>query len=252
MLRLSGLEQQARLGGWQPGTIIVALWAFFDESGEHDASGKLVRLTLGGFMARWEEVERLSQRWREALDDEALSEFHMKDIASDEHRFAEWPAERQYRLSRFVDILCDCALEFGAFSYTGDTRFRLFRRAYETAFVRAYINFSSLCDRLGERGTIVFAKTDEISERLIGGYFEHLGWGEELDGYSVRRSRNEPALQAAEIVARGMRRLMQDGLITYSFGRILNAGKAAHFWPQDPFAATAALGHRVHLKGQPS
>jgi hypothetical protein len=233
------------------------LWAFFDESGEHDESGRLVRLTLGGFMAPWEEVEKLCVRWREALDDEGLAEFHMKEIASDEDRFAEWPRERQNRLTRFVDILCDHALEFGAFSYTGDTRLNLFRGAYTTGFNRAYMDFASLCERSGERGRIVFAKTEEISERLIGGYFERLNWGEYLDGYMIARSRSELALQAAEIVARGMKRLMQDGGITYSFARVLMAarqpGKAFRSWPPDAFGATAALGHypwRVLLGSQ--
>ena len=247
----AGLEQQARISGWRRGTIVAVMWSFWDESGEHDGAGKLCRLTLGGFMAPWERIEILTQRWREALDAEGLAEFHMKEIASDEDRFAEWPTERQNRLKRFVDILCDCAVEFGAFSYVGDSRFGLFRDAYTSGFNRAYINFASFCERTGERGNIVFAKTEEISERLIGGYFARLGWGQYLDGYAVRLARNEPALQAAEIVARGMKRLMQDGGITYSFARVLieaaKPGKAIRFWPPDAFAASVSLGHSLRV-----
>jgi hypothetical protein len=245
--RLSPLEQLARICGWRRGTVVVVLWAFFDESGEHGVGGALRRLTLGGFMAPWGEIERLCERWRTALDEECLSEFHMKDIASDEERFADWPEERQKRLTRFVDILCDHALEFGAFSYTSNRQIGIFRELYSSGLHRAYIDVASLCERTNERGQIVFAKTHEIKERLVGKAFDRLGWAEWLDGYAVQLSRCNPALQAAEIVARGMRRLMQDGGVTYSFSRVLMAasqpGKNIRFWPPDPFSATVALGH---------
>jgi hypothetical protein len=234
----------------------MALWGFFDESGEHDTQGRLLRLTLGGFFAPWEEVKKLCERWRVALDEESLGEFHMKEIASDEERFATWSRERQGRLARFVDILCEHAQEFGAFSYTSNRRAGLFREVYQTALNRVFIDFATLCERTGERGHVVFARTHEISDKRIGGYFERLGWGEYLDGYTVQLARCSPGLQAAEIVARGMKRLMQDGGITYSFTRVLLAGaapgKAIRFWPQHPFEAVAALGHspRVLLTQQ--
>jgi hypothetical protein len=193
--------------GWKPQTVIGMMWAYFDESGEHGPDGKLLRLTLGGFMAPIENVRRLCERWEEALHAEGLGEFHMKHIASDEDHFAGWSPERQNRLARFVDILCEEGVEFGAYSYTGKRRFGLFRELYQSGLNRAYINFASFCERNGQRGHIVFAKTTEISECLVGGYFERLKWGEFLDGYSVQLSRDNAALQAAEIVARvGIRR----------------------------------------------
>jgi hypothetical protein len=69
----------------------------------------------GGSRSPARRPEKLCGRWREAVDDEGLAEFHMKEIASDEDRFANWSQERQKLLVRFVDILCDHALEFGAF-----------------------------------------------------------------------------------------------------------------------------------------
>jgi hypothetical protein len=236
--------------GWRAKTVVVMMWAYFDESGEHGPDGKLIRLTLGGFMAPWEAVQRLDQRWKAALDAEGMDEFHMKDWASDEDRFADWPARRQERLRRFTDILCEEGTEFGGFSYTGQGRFGLFRELYQTGFNRALINFDSFCERHGERGHIVFAKTTEISGKLIGGYFDRLHW-EHLAGYSVVKSSDCRALQAAEIPARGMKRLMQDGGITYSFARILleaqKQGKEFRSWPQDPFAAAHGLGHGLRL-----
>ena len=43
------------------------LWAYFDESGEHDQSGALMRLTIGGGIAPFEEWEALSIRWSALL-----------------------------------------------------------------------------------------------------------------------------------------------------------------------------------------
>jgi hypothetical protein len=112
--QISGLEQQALMSGWGPKTMVAPIWGHFDESGEEDANGKLKRLTLGGFFAPWPEIGILCRKWRDALDKESLGAFHMKDIASDEHDFDNWPADRQERLKRFVDILCDHAAHFGA------------------------------------------------------------------------------------------------------------------------------------------
>ena len=216
----------------------MALVGFFDESGEHGKRGKLRRLTLGGFFARWENVQQLCERWRAALDAENLGEFHMKDIASDEHLFAEWPPERQQRLMRFAAILCDTASEFGAFSYPVMRRGRgAFVDTYGTALSRVLIVASELAQRTGDQVRLVFAYTDEIREARIA---EGLGlWPEFLESYKVARSRSEPALQAAEIVARGLKRIMEDGTVPASFQAVLLTGKPIRFWPENPIAAGA-------------
>jgi hypothetical protein len=226
------------------------MWNYLDESGELDeqvSPKRLARLTLGGFFAPWEHIEQLSGRWKTALDEECLAEFHMKEIASDEHRYDQWPPERQNRLNRFVDILCDCAHTFCAYTYNIVTPGKAFEEAYETALNRALIRAATISDETGSRAHIVFAKTQQVSGELIGRYFDRLDWGQYLDGYHVLRSRDEPALQAAEIVARGMKRLMQDGLVTRSFRRILTAGKPFECWPPDPIASIGTRGIAPHM-----
>jgi hypothetical protein len=240
--RLSGLEMDALLGGWRSGTIIVVLTGFFDESGEHAADGSLTRLTLGGFFAEWSQVKSLCERWREALDAEGLSEFHMKEIASDEHAFATWPTARQRRLMRFVEITGDCARDFRAFSYPIDESNRAFREAYETAVSRIMMDACTLAHESGQRVNLVFAYTKEVSAGRIGEYFDHANWGDELSSYKVARSRDEPALQAAEIVARGLKRLFEKNEITPSFAGLIATGKDFRFWPPNPVAAARARG----------
>lgn len=227
---ISGLEQQARISGWGAMTVVASIWGFFDESGEQGQGGRLKRLTLGGFFVPWPEIETLCQRWREAPDAENLSEFHMKNIASDEHAFLDWPPERQRRLDRFVDILCDHAKLFGAYIYVPTRKNGAFVQAYRTGLARVLIELENHCIDSSARGNIVFARTPEISKALIGRFFDQANWSDKFDGYAVRKSANKPALQAAEIVARGMKQLMQDGLITHSFQRILMTGKPIRFY----------------------
>jgi hypothetical protein len=169
-----------------------------DRGGEHDRRGVLKRLTIGGFFASRSDIGRLNAKWRDALEGEGLSSFHMKEIASDEHAYADRPADRRRRLDRFVDILCECAGEFGAFNYVGGSVSRAFVAAYEPGLNRVMRIASSLSERTGEQGNVVFEHTDEIKQEMIGRYFDRLKWGEYLDGYSVLSSRCTPALQAAE------------------------------------------------------
>src|ERR1044071_1627374 len=105
----SVLEQMAVISGWRPRDVVALMWNYLDESGEFNeaVSPKVLRrLTLGGFFAPWDAIRRLCEEWRAALEVESLGEFHMKEIASDEHNYANWPKDRQNRLDRFVDILC--------------------------------------------------------------------------------------------------------------------------------------------------
>jgi hypothetical protein len=219
--------------------VVAVLWGYFDESGESGPTGALKRLTLGGFFAPWSSIETLCAEWRAALDGESLAEFHMKDIASDENLYSIWPPERQRRLDRFVDILCGRGAYFCAFSYSTETidEDKLFRDTYEAGLARVLITASSLCDKTSERGRLVFAQTHEIRGELIRRYVDRLGWDEYLDSWEIQRSRDNPALQAAEVMVRGMKRLMQDGIVTHSFARVCATGKPIRFWPEDPFAA---------------
>ncbi len=235
---LSGIEQMARLGNWQPGTVLMAIWGYFDESGEHDpVTGFLKRLTLGGFYAPWGATEALIREWRRALEEECLTASHLKEWASDEDNYLNWPDEKKRRYNRFLAVLCAHVTHFAAFSYPVLNPRRAFVQAYKPALARSLIELEQLCIAENERGHIVFAQTDEISNAMIGRYFDGANWNNHFDGYAVHRAANEPALQAAEIVARAMKRFMQDGGITYSHTKIKLTGKPIIVWPREPAAA---------------
>lgn len=245
---ISCLEQLAHMSRWEAKTMVASIWGYFDESGEHAAAdGKLIRLTLGGFYAPWPEIEVLCRRWREALEAEGLSDFHMKEIASDEHAYENWPSDRKTRLDRFVDILCDTAVSFGAFSYSAKSKKNLFSDAYQLGLGRVLIELENISIDNVTKGHVVFARSTQISQELIGRYFDQANWDNRLGGYSVMIAKDEPALQAAEIVARGMKQLMQDGLCTHSFQRLIATGKPFRFWPPDP---PAAIPFHLRLGGR--
>jgi hypothetical protein len=218
---LSSLEERAFLGGWGERDILAMVYGFFDESGEHGFDGKLLQLTLGGFIARWPEVEALCREWRTALDHCCWSEFHMREFASDEDKFDTWPPERRARLDGFVDILCSHVSHFCAFSYPVTAATDVFKDTYETALSRVMLNAEWAVKRHGDRIRLTFAQSQEIRGDLIGGYFRQSNWDEaRLEEYSIARSSGSPPLQAAEIVVRGFAREVRDGIVSYSLGRI--------------------------------
>lgn len=198
------------------------IWNFLDESGEFDESNSpksLTRLTIGGFFAEWGEVKRLCVKWRKALEEECLNEFHMKEIASDEHNYAIWPKERQDRLDKFVDILCEHAQIFCGYSYKVINHAKAFKDTYEMAMIGTMIRASTIHTETKEPIHIMFAHTTEIKLSLMMQYFDRQ-WGEYLAGVSIEKSSFNPALQAAEIVARGIRREKKDGIVTHSLAKI--------------------------------
>jgi hypothetical protein len=134
-------------------------------------------------------------------------------------------------LDGFVDILCEHASHFCAFSYTATVKDRAFKDTYETALSRVMLNAGKVVDQEGDRIRLVFAKTHEISGEMIGRYFDLINWQETfVESYEIARSSGSPPLQAAEIVARGLKRQVQDGLITHSFARVLGSAKMLDWW----------------------
>jgi hypothetical protein len=75
-----------------------------------------------------------------------------------------------------MDILCDHASEFGAFSYAPRNPARPFFDAYQQPLNRLLMIAASLSERTKKRGRVIFAQTHEIKSELIGRYFDRLHW----------------------------------------------------------------------------
>ncbi len=139
------------------------LFGFYDESGEHDPTGRLTQLTVGGFIAPLETITQLSLDWKGALDTEAMSSFHMADFASDEASYDRWSDGRKRQLNRFVDILCRNVSHFCAYTYPVTFQAaqsnRHFKDTYETALASVTMDAARVAREFGEQLSLVFAKT---------------------------------------------------------------------------------------------
>ena len=60
------------VGAWRPGAVNMTLWAFFDESGEHGADGKLAYRHDAAAAAGWCDRARNGRLFRELLPDSWL------------------------------------------------------------------------------------------------------------------------------------------------------------------------------------
>jgi hypothetical protein len=56
------------------------IWGYYDESGEYDAGGKLLNMTIGACFAPLERWQSFDAEWLKALEDEGLTYFHMTDF----------------------------------------------------------------------------------------------------------------------------------------------------------------------------
>lgn len=74
---------------------------YFDESGTHGGSKALV---VSGYVASSEQWLRFDAAWKEALADEGLTHFHMKDFAHSKKEFEPWKGD-EGRRRQFIERL---------------------------------------------------------------------------------------------------------------------------------------------------
>lgn len=79
--------------------------AYFDESGTHDQSAALV---VSGYIASDQQWIDFDKAWNDALADEGLTHFHMKDFAHSRREFSRWKNDEPRRkrfLERLINII---------------------------------------------------------------------------------------------------------------------------------------------------
>jgi hypothetical protein len=149
------------------------LWAYFDESGEHDQSGALTRLTVGGAVAPLEEWEALSLRWSALLEKFGLPFFHMTDFEARKPPFHELTnPDRLALLSGLLDIAVEHASEFVGFIGQPESGKAALVDAYETGLAKATREMAIDMHLSGQQLTVVFARHTEFSAERIGRWFD--------------------------------------------------------------------------------
>jgi len=68
------------------------LAGYFDESGTHDDSSIVV---VAGVVSSTQQWLKFDRKWRNALDAENLSTFHMTDFENRQGQFKDWPLEKK-------------------------------------------------------------------------------------------------------------------------------------------------------------
>jgi hypothetical protein len=163
------------------GKVVAVLWAYMDESGEHDPdTGLLTRLTVGCAIAANDSWEALEPRWNEVLADAGIAEtgFHMTDFEARQGPYEYWDEpKRRDVLGRLLTIASEHVPVFlgcnGLPQNLGPGRAPL-RRAYLGNLLKLLTEFDREQSDLlrGEPVTVVLARHNDISPVALAEFFE--------------------------------------------------------------------------------
>jgi len=192
--------------GWRANERVAMTWIYFDESGEHERTGGLKRLTLGCAIGSVDQWKAIDAPWRKVIADAGVDMFHMADFEARKPPFDTWDnPKRQKVLNQLLDLMCkNIPRYWGVSDFREDiAAVSGFKRAYEKNAIKLFLQMIS-DERLGDGPvTCVFAKHKNISAQWVGRFFDHFshwmpgrlkfgGFGEPFD---------LPQLQIADIVS---------------------------------------------------
>jgi hypothetical protein len=190
------------------------LWAYFDESGQHDPNtGHLVRLTIGGLVAPDDAWRSFEIEWKAALDEAALTAFHMTDFERYEGEFRGWAEDRHREfLNRLLEIIAWHAKDCIGFSNTVFNPKKQFRETYENGLIDSLMHLALRSNRgHADKVSVVFARHKSYGESNIRKIFHFMDQYRDnrLGSLSVDDPASKLPLQAADIVAYEIQRLQR-------------------------------------------
>jgi hypothetical protein len=266
---------------WHAGDLVMAVWMKYDESGEYDAQGNLLNMTLGGCVTTLEKWQALDLEWKQILDSE-LSHvpedqrcFHMTD-------FEAWVPPFDFKLpngerdkekhNRILNRLLDAMLRhiegfhgFGAVSqfdpsvnFGPMTHHKLMNDCINGAVKYAVLD---IWDFYREPLSLCFAKQEHIPAELIGRYLNVYDYGPaegRIKSHCFGRPIDIYGLQAADLFAYEMGRAQRTGRPErYPFNRLVEGAKAnglrmTIYWGPIRSSILTLSEARKPLKGPPS
>jgi hypothetical protein len=207
--------------GWKPETLLAMLWHYIDESGEHGTDGSLIRLTLGGGIARTEQWQALDGPWRRALADAGITTaFHMSDFEAWEPPFdftlRDGSRDRETHdrlLNELLDTIIahiDHLVGFVADAPKARSKKLIFTKTYAATVARAIR--SSLMDsrQFDEPITTVFADHKNFKGSRIAEFFAQWHEPERIHFGGIGKPACLPQLQVADIIAYELSRWARD------------------------------------------
>lgn len=181
------------------------IWAYFDESGEHDASGHLKKLTLGGSVATSEVWDIVHDKWVRVLKDFGIDMFHMADFEANRGEFKGWERAQERRkrlLNALLDICCE-HLHFHVGLIATPPESGKFVNTYKINIVDSIAMVRSrMVSTDGSPFALVYAKHPEFSFSKLEEAFYNIGQNDpRVRTCAVLDPIDAPALQVADIVA---------------------------------------------------
>jgi len=228
------LRELSSMLGWNSCLGVAMLWAYFDESCQHDpATGHAIRMTMGGCISTEDKWKRLSSEWKIVLDRFNVSMFHMTDFEADRGVFAGWrdnrPTDRVALLNKLLSLMADhIELYLGTFVEVIVLGAKEKMRYQD--MVQNTLNTANAVYRVGGgRMGIVFARHQSFSEAKAQEYSAILNEtnNPNIGPVMVDDPVSNLPLQAADIFAYELsRHLRFSGHKRYPFMRIIEDATA--------------------------
>lgn len=227
---------------WADSESVLMIWGYYDESGEYDAAGNLINMTVGGCFAPLDAWKKFEVRWKKALNDEELNHFHfhMTDFEAWRHPFdftLPDGSRDHERHKRLLSTLLDLMIEFadGLYGFSSLVppveRSQQHKLLLEDCIIGAVSHaIREVWDFYRQPVNLVFARQSHFPEseikKVIGLY--DFGDGEgRIKSQAVANVQDIGALQAADILAYEMARWQRDGRAErYPFAKMREAARA--------------------------
>ena len=196
--RTTFLNELGTILGWQSGAFVWMLYGFFDESGQHDAGGHLIRLTIGGALASFDTWQAFEKDWTRILANHNLAMFHATDNSRNEALMQD-----AYRTIDKYPMWM-----FGT-THTGQNEGNVFKEAYGNCVVDLLKMAHRQTVSEHEEFQLVFAEHQDFRIARIAAYCERMQeLLPKLNGWSSSRPRNCCPLQLSDLIAYAVRCLV--------------------------------------------
>jgi hypothetical protein len=224
---------------WRSGEIVLMAWIYYDESGEYDAKGNLINLTVGGCVSSLEKWRAFANDWNVILDREGLEFFHMAD-------FEAWRSPFDFKLengerdkakhNRVLNDLLDTMLQYieGLYGFVGNSILKQSDNAHKTmledsiggAIKNAVLDTWTFYEK---PLNLVFDQQTHFPLTEIKKYVDFYDFGGakgRVKNVIFGRSEECPALQAADIIAYEMSKTQRlNRPQRYPFTKLIEGGK---------------------------
>ncbi len=189
------LYELGSLLGWRSGTLVWMLYGFFDESGEHDAADRLIRLTIGGGLATFDTWQALTKDWVTVLANHGIETFHSANDKNNDLLMQD--------IYRVIDKYP--MWMFGT-THIGQHKDNLFKEAYGKGVIELLKMVHRQADTERDEFQLVFAEHRDFRIGRIARYCEKMKLLlPKLNGWSSSRPQTCLPLQLSDLVAHAVK-----------------------------------------------